>query len=673
MTIRVCALLLCALFCLTAADANVSDEFYSAIRRDDFAAVEKLLASGASVNTKDARGNTPLMYAAAAGSTAMMRRLIDAGADVNARNSFDATALHWCSNSLERVRLLADHGADVNARSRQGRTPLLLACDHAGGLEIVKLLLSKGASLKDASTPAGGPPPPGGSAANDALPSGGPVVAVAAAASANDTALVKFLLETGGPEMLEGPAGPMALMSAAAFGNTELVRLLLSKGVPVNAQSPSETERVKNGPIALGNFTALILSVAAGNPATVRVLLDAGADVNARDVRGMTPLMLAVATDHPNRDVIRLLLARKPDTAVKSKAGETALDWALKFRDSAIISQLRAAMPGAAAADPTPKAIPPRAPAPDLRTALQRTIPLVQKAGVTTFREGGCISCHGGNIVTAAVAAARARGLAIDEAAHTENIRATRLQFLASAESLLERTDTPDAQIPAFTLFALAQADVPPDHVTDALVHNLAALQLADGSWFWQAVLRPPTSDSPFSITALAIQAFRRYAPPARKAEFDERIARAAHVLETAEPVTTEDHVMRLLGLKWAGANQARVDRLAKALAALQRPDGGWGQTPRQPTDAYATGTALNALYQCGMPPDSPVYRRGVAFLLSTQAPDGSWHVASRAPKFQPYFEGGFPYGHDQWISQWGTGWAAVALAHALPQQRAAL
>jgi hypothetical protein len=49
--------------------------------------------------------------------------------------------------------------------------------------------------------------------------------------------------------------------------------------------------------------------------------------------------------------------------------------------------------------------------------------------------------------------------------------------------------------------------------------------------------------------------------------------------------------------------------------------------------------------------------------LLGTQGPDGSWRVASRATKFQQYFESGFPYGHDQWISTMATGWAANALA----------
>jgi hypothetical protein len=60
-----------------------------------------------------------------------------------------------------------------------------------------------------------------------------------------------------------------------------------------------------------------------------------------------------------------------------------------------------------------------------------------------------------------------------------------------------------------------------------------------------------------------------------------------------------------------------------------------------------------------------------VKFLLSTQRGDGSWYVHSRAVKFQPFFEGGFPYGHDQWISSMATGRATPALAHAVPDRPA--
>ncbi len=40
---------------------------------------------------------------------------------------------------------------------------------------------------------------------------------------------------------------------------------------------------------------------------------------------------------------------------------------------------------------------------------------------------------------------------------------------------------------------------------------------------------------------------------------------------------------------------------------------------------------------------------------------------AAESPKFQPFFESGFPYGHDQWISAMATGWATTAVAMGLP------
>jgi hypothetical protein len=55
-----------------------------------------------------------------------------------------------------------------------------------------------------------------------------------------------------------------------------------------------------------------------------------------------------------------------------------------------------------------------------------------------------------------------------------------------------------------------------------------------------------------------------------------------------------------------------------------------------------------------------------VKYLLQTQWPDGSWYVRSRAPKFQPYFQSGFPFEHDQWISATATSWAVLALAPAI-------
>jgi hypothetical protein len=103
------------------------------------------------------------------------------------------------------------------------------------------------------------------------------------------------------------------------------------------------------------------------------------------------------------------------------------------------------------------------------------------------------------------------------------------------------------------------------------------------------------------------------------------------------------------------------------ALLKEQRPEGGWGQAPALASDAYATGQAMVALRESGIVDASaPQYRRGVRFLLNTQFEDGSWYVRSRSIPFQPYFESGFPYHDDQWISVAATNWAAMALLFAL-------
>src|SRR4029079_5957797 len=99
-------------------------------------------------------------------------------------------------------------------------------------------------------------------------------------------------------------------------------------------------------------------------------------------------------------------------------------------------------------------------------------------------------------------------------------------------------------------------------------------------------------------------------------------------------------------------------------LAARQRADGGWSQRDEMTSDAYATGLAMYALRESGArtAPDSQM-QKAAKYLLSTQRADGSWYVRSRSPKFQPYFEGGFPYGQDQWISSMAPRWATAALA----------
>jgi hypothetical protein len=224
----------------------------------------------------------------------------------------------------------------------------------------------------------------------------------------------------------------------------------------------------------------------------------------------------------------------------------------------------------------------------------------------------------------------------------------------------------------AWELFDAGMNHEPRTQVTDAIVRYIMASQTAEGSWHTQENRRPPMTSGTFQTAALAIYAIKNYAPEVEKWNGDKAIARAVAWLEKAAPVTNQDHAFRLLGLAWGGGSAAVIRSEAKSLAALQRADGGWNQLPAMSSDAYATGEALFALGSAGRAVSDPVFRKGVEYLLSTQAGDGSWHVKSRSIWLQPYLESGFPYGQDQFISTAGTGWATLALTLAAEPRKQA-
>lgn len=643
---------LCLLAVTAFAAGTSSDDFYKAIRVNDLAWLESLIAKG-DVSVKDRHGATPLMYAAAVGSVDAVKALLAKGADAKARNSFDATALMWGVTNLEKVRVLVDAGADVNARSKQGMTPLLIAANNAGSAEIVRLLLAKGADPK---------------ATNDGA------TALLSAVTANDLDMVRLFIEKGVDVNAADALGNTPLQFAASNGNLVMVKLLLSKGAAVDAATTGAT-KVRKGPVALNHLTALMFAAPYGTPELLRTLIDAGAEVNGRDIRDMTPLMLAVSSETQNPEVVRLLLEKGADVKAKSNLGETALDWARKFGNPRVIRMLENA--GGTA---TPAAQKPAAsilPVADLKpeAAIARSIALLQQASTGFFKESGCVACHHQNFTAMAVGAARRKGIRVDEEAAAEHLKMVKAQWTGAQEALLQRLDPPGASDTlAYSLFGLEAAAHPADAMTDAMVVNLAEKQMPDGSWGVGGVSRSPLEEGMIARTAMAIRMLQHYGPLGLRAEFDKRLAKARDFLLEAQARTTDDWAMQLLGLKWSGASSEKTAAAAQGLLHAQREDGGWAGNPNLESDAYATGEALCALHESGtLKAGDTRYQRGVALLLRTQQADGSWHVKSRAVKFQPYFQSGFPYDHDQWISASGTAVAAKALANAVTsnEQRA--
>ena len=113
--------------------------------------IRKLIEGGADVNAKDCNGGTPLHYAARYNSSPeIIKLLIDKKANVNAENNNKETPLHYAglNSNPEVVRVLIEEGADINAKDGQNATPLHYAV-RSTNPGATKLLLAGGAD-KDA-------------------------------------------------------------------------------------------------------------------------------------------------------------------------------------------------------------------------------------------------------------------------------------------------------------------------------------------------------------------------------------------------------------------------------------------------------------------------------------------------------------------------------------------
>src|SRR5688572_20622266 len=513
----------------------------AAVRTRNRAALETLIAAEPGLaRSTDAAGSTPLHHAAGFGALDSITFLLDNGADVNAKNRRGSTPLFWALHDEAKVRLLVAHGAAVKIKQVEGRSPVYQTALLGNGNAILRFLLDNGGD-------------PNAATLNGLTP-------LSAAALRGDVEAMRLLIDKGAAIDAKNGAGATALMAAAANGSPSAVQLLLDKGA-------DPTLATKLGETALGN------AAGAGNAATVKLLLDRGVDVNSRNSRGYSPLMLAAGSDAMSADVVKLLLAKGADTRFSADYDETALMLASRRGNTAVTRLL-----GGTAKDRVM-----RERAVTLQTvagartpakAIEIALPLLEKQSHNFIRIGGCNSCHAQDLVSAAAAVARDKGIPAPR-----EIPQLPQSMMPSPERIMDLNVVATVGV-AWELFDFGMNKMPKTPFTDAVVRHLKVMQTPEGNWSTNESRRPPMASGDFQAAALSIYSLKYYGRESDKASTDAAIAKAVKWLEQAKPSTTQDRAFHLLGLAWGSAAPATIKSAARGLVALQRADGGWNQLP---------------------------------------------------------------------------------------------
>jgi ankyrin repeat protein len=606
-------------------------EIMRALRNGDRGTIDKHLGEQPPVgNRRGPNGTTPLMQAVLYGDTAVVEALLAGGADPNLRNDAGASALMWAVDDLEKTRILLDHGAEIEARSDDGRTPFQIALSLSGNSEVVKLLLER--SEKPFLKSAG--------AAGSRL--------VNYAISAGDLVFLKSLIERGATIDT-----PEVLAAALRADESECRKLVLGRATPETAGKAAASRMPPSG-----------------DGSSIAFLLERGGNPNGVDDKGRTLLMLAANSDALPVESIAALLEKGTNVNALSAEGRTALDYAKLRGESQVVKLLLKA--GAEEGAPFKQAEVPRAAGRGIREALGKSVPLLQRTDAIFVQRSGCVSCHHNSLASMTLARARAKQFPFDSGLERDQLQRVAAYLELWRDRALQGIGIPGGpDTVSYLLLGLAAGKHPPDEATDAMARYLKNQQRPDGRWRVLAH-RPPMESSDIQVTATAMRALQVYGVKTQPAKYQAAVQRAARWLADARARSLEDRGFHLLGLSWSGLKpeHERVREAVSGLVAEQRTDGGWAQLAPMKSDAYGTGLALVALIEGGgLSVTDRRIRQGIEFLLKDQADDGSWYVQSRAVPFQPFFESGFPYGHDQWISAAASHWAAMALLHSLDQE----
>lgn len=331
-------------------------------------AVQLFVENGVNINQKDER---PLSKASESGNLEIVQYLLKTGK--NSQETLNDALWALCDarpkpDTLKIAQRLLEYGAQVNSQAGFYNTTPLHGAAEKGPLELVKLLVSKGAKVnavdKEFSMP------------------------LAKAVQADNLEIAQFLLEQGADKTInhadtefqtaifKARSAKMAQLLIANGANVsdrdkkglsvllhavvrhldfDLLKVLLQNGADINAQDKSGTtallwaaqhpyERddkncvqflLENGAKAnVANNQGETPLLVAEELDVLQALLTHGADVNAQNEDGQTALIYVAKMNAPVGEKAKWLLEHGADVNIRDKEGKTALGYVTTVRSS---------------------------------------------------------------------------------------------------------------------------------------------------------------------------------------------------------------------------------------------------------------------------------------------------------------------------------------------------
>jgi hypothetical protein len=309
---------------------------------------------------------------------------------------------------------------------------------------------------------------------------------------------------------------------------------------------------------------------------------------------------------------------------------------------------------------------------PPVRQVVQRSTEFLEKDGAAWMKKQQCASCHHIPVMVWALSEARKRGYRVNEELLGE---VTSWALAADNHAQVfpdlpldkkrSETDYLGPLLMALGVGAIKDPDAAVEKARHRLVAHAVSQQGKDGSWHANSGGRPPVHASRDIQTSWLLLALS--GPAEAKDTKDpwkaQREAAAEWLSRNPAADSHQALAMRLLVNQRLGKPADDTKRLLDSLLGQQNDDGGWSQSKKMKSDAFATGLSLYVLSGQKAEGVEEAVRRAQAFLSKTQQSDGSWPMSSRPA--EPTGPG--PASYLGPIKYFGTAWATIGLVRSCP------